>query len=537
VTFHSTGAHEIVRMLQGVGVKRLFGVPGGGSNADVIEAAASVGLPFTLAHTETASAFMAAAQAEITGKTGACMATLGPGAASLMNGVANAYLDRVSLVILTDCRPGETSPMQHQMLSHLKLFSSVVKWGAQLQPQSAHEQLREAVRAVATFPRGAIHLDISTEFTSAATAADTDLGSGTSTSNVPRQFNIPLGAQQVLHDVKYPAILLGLGARSAAIAEAVRELCEHFHIPALVTYKAKGVIPDHHPWFGGVFTNGALEREVLDRADAFFAIGLDPVELLPTPWRRNTPVISITESAINQQHIPIFCELVGPVVTWLKTISKCLGHHAEWKLSELRSLVERQRDAMRPHDESALSPHGVVDLVAQVYRGCRITVDAGAFMFPVMGLWPAEDPLGVLISNGLATMGFALPAAIGASLLDPSKPTIAFTGDGGLLMCLGELRTASREALPLRIIVFDDGELSLIKIKQVQRGYQPIGVSIGALNWNSLGQGLGVLAVTATTGDELKKHLRDTSREAGPVLIAAKINPGPYQATIKALRG
>jgi acetolactate synthase-1/2/3 large subunit len=526
-------------MLQGVGVKRLFGVPGGGSNADVIEAAASVGLPFTLAHTETASAFMAAAQAEITGKAGACMATLGPGAASLMNGVANAYLDRVSLVILTDCRPGETSPMQHQKLSQLKLFSSVVKWGAQLQPQSAHQQLGDAVRALATFPHGAIHLDISTEFTSAATGADTDLGCGTSISksDVPRQFHIPSGARQVLHDMKYPVILLGLGARSVGIAEAVRELCEHFHIPALVTYKAKGVIPDHHPWFGGVFTNGALERDVLDRADVFFAIGLDPVELLPTPWRRKTPVISITESAINQQHIPIFCELVGPVVTWLKTISKRLGRHAEWKLSELGSLVEKQRDAMRPHGESALSPHGVVDLVAQVYQGCRITVDAGAFMFPVMGLWPAEDPLGVLISNGLATMGFALPAAIGASLLDPSKPTIAFTGDGGLLMCLGELRTASREALPLRIIVFDDGELSLIKIKQVQRGYQPIGVSIGALNWNALGQGLGVLAVTATNGDELKKHLRDTSREAGPVLIAAKINPGPYQATIKALRG
>ena len=158
-------------------------------------------------------------------------------------------------------------------------------------------------------------------------------------------------------------------------------------------------------------------------------------------------------------------------------------------------------------------------------------------MFPVMSFWPACEPSGVLISNGLSTMGFALPAAIGAALLDRSRPTVTFTGDGGLMMCLGELRTAARENLPLRIIVFDDGELSLIRIKQVQRGYRTDGVSIGAIDWQSVGAGFGVLARQAASEAALRDCLRETAAHPGPVLIAASIDAGTYRETIRALRG
>jgi acetolactate synthase-1/2/3 large subunit len=134
-------------------------------------------------------------------------------------------------------------------------------------------------------------------------------------------------------------------------------------------------------------------------------------------------------------------------------------------------------------------------------------------------------------------MGFALPAAIGASLLDTSKPTLAFTGDGGLLMCLGELRTAAREGLRLRIIVFDDGTLSLIKIKQIQQGYSPEGVSIGEIDWTALGAGLGIKSHQVESEAALSDCLEKSVHHPGPVLIAAKITPETYQPTIRALRG
>jgi acetolactate synthase-1/2/3 large subunit len=190
-----------------------------------------------------------------------------------------------------------------------------------------------------------------------------------------------------------------------------------------------------------------------------------------------------------------------------------------------------------PAEGGGIAPFRVVELAAAAYPGARLTVDAGAHMFPAMALWPAQEPRDVLISNGLATMGFALPAAIGAALLDPSRPTVVLTGDGGLLMCLAELRTAAREWLPLRIVVFDDRALSLIEIKQIQRGYRRDGVSIGAVDWVALAAGLGVLGYRATTEAELELALAEAAKQPGPALIAATVDPQVYIPTIRALRG
>ena len=165
-----------------------------------------------------------------------------------------------------------------------------------------------------------------------------------------------------------------------------------------------------------------------------------------------------------------------------------------------------------------------------------MTVDAGAHMFPALALWPAREPHGLLISNGLASMGFALPAAIGAALLD-GRPTTVLTGDGGLLLCLAELATAARERLPLTIVVFEDRELSLIKVKQVQRGYRTEGVSLGNINWPALSEALGVPARQAASERELERCLTDTAGTGGPVLIAARVDPTSYEPMMRALRG
>jgi acetolactate synthase-1/2/3 large subunit len=178
-----------------------------------------------------------------------------------------------------------------------------------------------------------------------------------------------------------------------------------------------------------------------------------------------------------------------------------------------------------------------VELVAEIYDGARATVDAGAHMFPVMALWRARAPSDVLISNGLSTMGFALPAAIGAALLDRSRPVVAFTGDGGLLMCLGELQTAAREEVPIRIVVLDDRALSLIRIKQLQRGYVPDGTALGPVDWRAVGTGLGLVAHQVDTAAALRVSLAETANHPGPVLIAATVSPSTYPETIRQLRG
>ncbi|HXY02189.1 MAG TPA: thiamine pyrophosphate-dependent enzyme, partial [Terriglobales bacterium] len=349
---------------------------------------------------------------------------------------------------------------------------------------------------------------------------------------------IPLQVQDLLRQMRRPVFLIGLAARTKNISAALQTFCDRLCIPALVTYKAKGVVPDHHQWFGGLLTNGTLEREILKGADCFIAVGLDPVELLPAPWRYSQPVISVSPWHIEQQQIPVAIELVGDVLEWLKILASSLPAESDWSPSEVAEFLQAQRAAMRPpNQDGKLAPHRVVELTADVYRGVRVTVDAGAHMFPVMSFWPANEPCDVLISNGLSTMGYALPAAIGAALLDPSRPTVALTGDGGLLMCLGELRTAARENLPLRIIVFDDNVLSLIKIKQIKRGYRTDGVTIGAMNWAAIANSMGVLGRSASTEGELRTCLQETAEHPGPVLIAAKVSVDTYPETMRALRG
>ena len=152
-------------------------------------------------------------------------------------------------------------------------------------------------------------------------------------------------------------------------------------------------------------------------------------------------------------------------------------------------------------------------------------------------MWPVSSPNGMLVSNGLSTMGFALPAAVGAALLDRERPVVALTGDGGLLMCAGELLTAAREKLRIITVVFSDASLSLIEIKQQARRLAPAGVSLGAIDWRALAGSFGVRSWVATNEAELDRAASEALACDGPTLIEAKIDRSNYGATLRAVRG
>ncbi len=158
-------------------------------------------------------------------------------------------------------------------------------------------------------------------------------------------------------------------------------------------------------------------------------------------------------------------------------------------------------------------------------------------MLPAAMLWPVGEPNGMLVSNGLSTMGFALPAAIGSALVDRDEPVVALTGDGGLLICAGELLTAARERLRVVTVVFNDASLSLIAVKQQQRKLAPAGVSLGDVAWCALAESLGVPAHFAATEAELDAALREALARSGPSLIEARVDPPDYADVLRAIRG
>jgi acetolactate synthase-1/2/3 large subunit len=477
------------------------------------------------------------AQAEITGSPGACLTTLGPGAASAVNGVACAYLDRAPLLLFTDTYAAAARPQfEHQRLDHAALFRPVTKLSTSLAADRPAAITADAVRESLAGRPGPVHIECPGEVLqgevaeASAVTRNPEAAAAVATPSWAR-LNATLAAAHK------PLIIAGLGARRPADAAAVRQLCEARRLPAMVTYKARGVVHDDHPWFAGVFTNGASEQPLIDECDLLIGVGLDPVELLPRPWTRKPPIVYCGPWPVDGAHVPFVAQLVAPVADAAAHVERMLLP-AVWDPERVRTHACAQRQQMQVGG-GGLTAQRVVELAAARLGPSTgtVTVDAGAHMLAATTLWPVRAPNGMLISNGLSTMGFALPAAIGAALVDRGRGVVALTGDGGLLMCAGDLLTAAREGLPVIVIVFADESLSLIEIKQQARGLPAAGVELGAIDWPAVARGMGVEAFSAATGEELDAALEQAAAGAGPCLIEARIDRSNYGATLRAIRG
>ncbi|MFI5309773.1 MAG: thiamine pyrophosphate-binding protein [Gemmatimonadales bacterium] len=538
-------ADHIISRLRDVGVRMLFGVPGGGGNLDLIEAAGRGGLPFVLTATETGGAIAAIAQSEVTGRPGACLTTLGPGAASVVNGVACAYLERAPVFVFTDSyASSDTGAFEHQVLDHRSIFQGITKCSVSLAPGVAHQSLEEAFRAIGERPFGPVHLDCPADYESAREPAVGAAARAAPVGPVPHASGERATLDELLRRARKPLVIVGLGARRPEDAAAIRSFCERRRVPAMVTYKAKGVVPDDHKWWAGVFTNAAIERALVDECDLIIGVGLDPVELLPRRWTHVQPVVYCGPTGIYAKKagdasgvaLPYAVGVESGVVAGLKSVDARLPEPA-WDGAHLRERADEQRRAIRI-PAAGLSAQRVVEIAAaQLARECRVTVDAGAHMFPATMLWPVYEPNQMLISNGLSTMGFALPAAIGAALVDREHPVVALTGDGGLLMCMGELLTAVRERLRIITIVFSDASLSLIEIKQQARKLAPAGVALDGMDWTSVARGFGMDGFVASDESGLERALEQARSCRGPSLIEARIDRSNYGATLRAVRG
>ena len=257
-------ADVIVERLRAAGTRAMFGVPGGGGNLDLIEAGRRAGLPFVLTSTETGAAIAAMAHADVTGRPGACLTTLGPGAASAVNGVACAFLDRSRIIVFTDSNAeAGQGRFLHQQLDQGAMLAPITKWSGRLTAANAIATVDQAFEELGTLPPGPVHVDCPSDVWA---GADGSVSSDSSVS-LTAASSAPSDFLRVLRASAKPLLIVGLGARRPEDAIAIRQLCERRRIPAMVTYKAKGVVPDDHPSFAGVFTNSTIERPIVDESD------------------------------------------------------------------------------------------------------------------------------------------------------------------------------------------------------------------------------------------------------------------------------
>ena len=508
-----TVADLVVGQLLGAGVRTLFGVPGGGGNLDLIAAAGRAGLPFVLTSTETAGAIAALAQAEVTGATGACLTTLGPGAASVVNGVACAFLERAPIVVFTDSQP---APFDHQRIDHAALMAPITKWSGTLRADGVLQVLVRALHEATHGRPGPVHVDCPGDVAASSMTMMFDDAFFEFEEQVPSPEDRSR-LETLLAAARKPLLLVGLGARgprgcrrhSSAVRRASHPRDGHLQGQGS---RARRSIE----WFAGVFTNAAIEQPVIDESDLLIGIGLDPVELIPRAWKREQPIVSCGPWRVEDAHVPFAVQFVAAVTECVELIENALVGRQHWRVAGVD--VARASSTIRGGGSTCPAPASPRSASSQIAASRlaplagRVTVDAGAHMFPATTLWPVNEPNGMLISNGLSTMGFALPAAIGAALLDRERPVVALTGDGGLLMCAGELLTAVREKLRIITIVFSDASLSLIEIKQQARRLEPAGVALGAIDWPALAGSFGVALVG---GDDRSRARSRGRRGAG----------------------
>ncbi len=523
-------ATQIMDMLKTRGVKRIFGIPGGGSSLALMEAAGRAGIDFILTRTETAAAIMAAVTGELTGTPGVLLTGIGPGAASAVNGIAYAFLEKSPIILITD--GPASSP--HQALDQNALYKPITKLQGQLTPECGAVDFANAILAAMTPPWGPVHLDLTAGDASAPVVMP---GSMPVAASPPALDPGCLEqAKALLAESQRPVILTGLEARQGDAPLALRLLANALGCPVLPTFKASGVIPATHLGFAGLFTGAMAESELIHSADLILLFGLDPIEIIPGRWPYDSPVLDLSVANATPAPYEPACRVTGSLSQIAEVLSPALGPSA-WTEGEIeiarQGIAEKFTLSGKGH-----TAHTVSEAAARLAPpGTRLTMDAGAHMFAALAFWPASEPFGVLKSNGLSTMGYALPAAIASSLAEPDRHVIAVTGDGGLMMCLGELATAMEHGCNITVIVINDATLSLIDIKQQRQQYEPRGVHTSGINIAACAEALGCRAWRVEPDDELDPVLSKAFACKGPVLIDVIANPEGYGDQLECIRG
>jgi len=532
-----TTAQVMVRYLSDAGIRHLFGYPGD-PNIEFMERARQQGIEFVLTCREGTAVFMAEAYGQLAGRPGVCIATLGPGCTNMINGVATALLDRTPMIsIAGQLGTAHEQTFTHQYVDQLRLFAPVTKWTARIEPEAAGSIMRKALRIATAERPGPVHIVTGADAL-AARAIDADIRvppmapSGESMQMFVADGGAPR-LSRLLDDAKRPVLLAGIGAVRGKASGAIRAFAERVGCPVVVSPKAKGILPEDHPYFAGTLDMACNQVvwDFLKSSDLIVSVGFDPVELIKK-WTVKVPVLHVDSTPNTDQVYPADVELVGSIGAIVCELVASYKGEPRWKEAD----VQRHRDALRQAYYSGtvagrLNPTDVIDSVRAAFpRDTIVTTDVGSHKLLVGQGWSAFEPLGVLMTNGLSSMGFSLPGSMTAKLLKPDRPVVCFTGDGGLAMVQSELRVAASLGLGIVVVVFCDNSLNRIELKQVAQKYPSWGTRFEATDLVKAAESMDCDGVRVEQRSELDKVLAGALPRTRPLVVAAVIDPAQYLA-------
>lgn len=464
----------VVKCLEKEGVEYVFGIPGE-ENIHLVDALLDSDIRFILTRHEQGASFMADIYGCLTGRAGVCLATLGPGAINLALGMADAQLDSHPVVALAaQAGLNRVFKESHQVVDLEAFFAPITKWtGTIALPETTTEIMRKAFKVAQTERPGATAV-ILPEDVAVLRAGGEPLKTNQPRGTEPSKAQIKR-AVELINKAKNPVVLAGPGVARDEASEALQRFAEALDVPVATTFAGKGVFPDDH--VNAMGTLGFMKHDYVnfgfDAADLVIAVGYDLIEYPPARWNpeRDKTILHIHLSPAEvHAHYELDVGIQGSIGATLDAIVEQhpkvagTGHK---RIEKLRDLLRGELERGEADDSFPLKPQRIVaDIRAAMGREDIVLCDTGALKMWMARLYPCYAPRTCLISNGLATMAFSLPGAIGAKLARPERKVLATMGDGGFLMNSQELETAMREKIPFVVLVWVDREYGLIKWKQ-----------------------------------------------------------------------
>ncbi|HZB98265.1 MAG TPA: acetolactate synthase large subunit, partial [Candidatus Sulfotelmatobacter sp.] len=465
-------------------------------------------------------------------------------ATNLVTAVADAFLDRAPLVALTGQGDlGRMHKESHQYIDVVSMMRPITKWNASLRdPSSIPEVVRKAFKIAEAEKPGATHIELP-DNVMATPVAGRPLVLRHHRPALVESSPGELGrASYLIRSARNPVILAGNGVVRGRAAAALREFSEATGIPAAETFMGKGLLPADSPQALGAvgLQAGDYSLAGFDEADLVIAIGYDLVEHSPVHWnpRRDKRVICIdTVPAEIDGYFAPEVELVGDLRSiLLHLLDECRIVPRSGGSVELHQAALRRLERSRGDDHFPIHPPRILWEIRQVLGHQDILVsDVGLHKLWIGRMFPAYEPGTVLIANGLAGMGFAVPAAIAAKLVHPDRRVIAISGDGGFLMNCQELETAVRLGTPFVNVVWEDGAFGSVAWKQERRFGTHFGTRFGNPDFVKLAESFGIPAWRIYSADELEPRLRRALSLNVPSLIVVPIDYSVDVAIIEEL--
>jgi len=533
-----TFAETLVHMLEDFGVRYVFGIPSG-PWIPFMEAIRRSDMEFILVSNEASAGFMADVCGRLMGTPGVCYGTFGPGATNLSTGVANALLDRSPLIALTSqISTGMKNRTTQMKIDHQALFQPITKWTTELSIENLIEAVSNAFTIATQETPGPVHLGIPAELGEmpVPTSYTQALVSPAEAEPLPSKPSAELLQQieQIMQSARKPIVALGLSVTRANAQDVVREFIEKQELPVILTPMAKGMVSEESRYYAGVLFHALSDRVALthSEADLVIAIGYDVVEFNYEEWMPNVPLVHIdTTSADIHPNYDVY-NVVEDIRQTLEAMVQFPKFDNDWCIEEIQDRKDQLFANLSP-DTRNFSPHHTLNILREILpRDGILTCDVGAHTHLIGQIWKTYQWGNFIMTNGGSSMGFGIPAAIAAKLCEPNRTVACVTGDGGFLMMVGEMATASRLKLPVVFVVLTDRNLQLIKIKQERKDNPQYSTQLYSDAYQPADCYFGVPVLVARNAEEYRSALIKAFEMNAPVIVEAFVDPTEYDNLI-----